>query len=344
MEIRESQIEDILVGAPALTREILQLEEEPRVLVRQMLVPSGRIDMLCLYQARLLLLELKVVPFQRRFVEQLVGYRQDVVAFQESGKLPAGEIVPFLLCIEPTSAQRKLASGYGVACVGYQPEYVLEFFYQHFRPISAFTEVKPADLGIWNIHLIHDLLYALAENRSVVEVHGSLGGSKKTLYNKIKFAFELRLLRWQPKDDRIFLSEQGKEYVALRDVAAGVSLSEGQVRLLRRFVMQNPFESPVVLGIASVVEACFSLAKNTYPIPMQQLLVYFSYHAGKFFDWRTDKAKYNATKMYSNYAIDLGLLGESGDTLYITPEGFRFTIQMQLHKSLRMVDSLNLTV
>ena len=56
-----------------------------------------------------------------------------------------------------------------------------------------------------------------------------------------------------------------------------------------------------------------------------------------------DKAKYNATKMYSNYAIDLGLLGESGDTLYITPEGFRFTIQMQLHKSLRMVDSLNLT-
>ena len=291
MEIRESQIEDILVGAPALTREILQLEEEPRILVRQMLVPSGRIDLLCLYQARLLLLELKVVPFQRRFVEQVVGYREDVVAFQESGKLPSGEIVPFLLCIQPTSAQRSLASEYGVECIGYKPEYVLEFFYRNFRPISAFTEVKPADLGIWNIHLIHDLLYTLVESTSIAEVHELLGGSKKTLYNKIKFAFELRLIIRQPKDNRIFLSEQGKEYVALRDMAGAVSLSEGQVRLLRRFVMQNPFESPVVLGIASVVEACFSLAKNTYPIPMQQLLIYFSYHAGKFFDWRTGQGE-----------------------------------------------------
>jgi len=119
-------------------------------------------------------------------------------------------------------------------------------------------------------------------------------------------------------------------------------LSESQVELLRRFVIQNPYESSIVLGIASVVEAVFALAKNTYPIPMPHLMQYFSYHAGKHFDWQTEKAKYNATRMYSNYAVDLGLLAKSGDTIYLTPEGFRFTIQMQLHKSLKMMESLKL--
>jgi len=105
--------------------------------------------------------------------------------------------------------------------------------------------------------------------------------------------------------------------------------------------MQNPFESSVILGIASVVEAVFALAKNTYPVPMPQLIEYFSYHAGKHFDWQTRKARYNATRMYSNYAADLGLLAKSGESVYITPEGFRFTVQMQLHKSLKMMDSMS---
>jgi hypothetical protein len=42
--------------------------------------------------------------------------------------------------------------------------------------------------------------------------------------------------------------------------------------------------------------------------------------------------------MYSNYAIELGLLGRSGDTFYLTPDGIRFILLLQLHKSLKMID------
>jgi len=59
MEIRESQIEDVLVGAPALSRQILGLADEPRILARQMILPAGRIDILYTYQTSLLLVELK---------------------------------------------------------------------------------------------------------------------------------------------------------------------------------------------------------------------------------------------------------------------------------------------
>ena len=80
----------------------------------------------------------------------------------------------------------------------------------------------------------------------------------------------------------------------------------------------------------------FALAKNTYPVPVDNLIDYFTFHSGKKFDWQTKKARFLGAKMSSNYATDLGLLGKSGDSIYLTPEGFRFTIQMQLHKSLRM--------
>ncbi len=77
--------------------------------------------------------------------------------------------------------------------------------------------------------------------------------------------------------------------------------------ILIRLFVANPYESPIILGIASMVESVFSLAKNTYPVPVEQLIQYFTYHSGKHFDWQTKKARFNGAKMYSNYATDLGL-------------------------------------
>jgi hypothetical protein len=342
MEVREAQIEDILVSAPVLTKNILQLNEEPLLLGRQIIVPSGRLDLLYAYQTKLLLLELKVTAFQQKFVRQVLDYRMDLVNYQQNGRLLSGEIQPYLLCTSATDAQRKIAAENGVICADYNPEQVLQFFYENLRPVASFTKVKPIDIGIWNLHLIHEFIYFLEATSSVNELRQLVGNSPRTLYNKIKFASELHLIHWSPHVDNIILSELGKEYVDRKDPILPERLSEAQSELLRNFVMQNPYESSIVLGIASVVESVFSLSKNTYPVPMFQLLQYFTYHAGKHYDWQTEKAKYNATRMYSNYAVDLGLLAKSGDSIYLTPEGFRFTIQMQMHKSLKMMDSIKL--
>ena len=52
MDIRETQIEDILVSAPVLTKKILNLDDEPRLIGRQILIPSGRLDLLYTYQTK----------------------------------------------------------------------------------------------------------------------------------------------------------------------------------------------------------------------------------------------------------------------------------------------------
>jgi hypothetical protein len=343
MDIREAQVEDILVNAPVLTRDILQLAETPLLVSRQMIIPSGRLDLLYVYQTNLLLVELKVTPFHRDYVKQVLGYKDDLLEYQRNGRLVQGEILPYLLCPSATASQREYSANKGVVFTDYSPEQVLQYFYQNLRPIAFFSEVKPIDIGIWNLHLIHEFIYLLEQTSSIAELRQLVSGSPKTLYNKIRFANELRLVSWTPNLDNISLTKLGREYIARKDSTLAVRLSEGQSDLLKDFVMRNPFESAIVLGIASVVESVFSLSKNTYPVLMSQLLQYFTLHAGKFFDWQTDKAKYNATRMYSNYAVDLGLLAKSGDTIYLTPEGFRFTIQMQMHKSLKLMDSLRLS-
>jgi DNA-binding MarR family transcriptional regulator len=343
MEIRESQIEDILVSAPVLTKNILRLEDEPRFLCRQMIMPSGRLDLLYTYHTELLLLELKVVPFKRQFVEQLSSYRNDLLKMQEDGDLIQGRIRTYLLVTKNGQTRHEPRETDDVKCVVYDPAEVLNYFYKNMKPIALFTETKPIDIGIWNIHLIHNLLYSLEGGiTSVKELRKDLGGSPRTLYNKIKFAYELRLIDWSPNEDAVLLTNLGREYCKCKDSVLPVRLSESQAALIRSFVMSNPYQSSVILGIASAVEAVFALSKNTYPVPMTHMMAYFTFHAGKYFDWQTDKAKYNATRMYTNYATDLGLLGKTNDNIYLTPEGIRFTVQMQLHKGLKLVESMKI--
>jgi hypothetical protein len=340
MEIRETQIEDVLVSAPVLAQRVLSFEYEPRLIGHQMVLPSGRLDILYTYKSNFLLVELKAVGFQRKFVKQVLDYKNDLIQFQNDGRLLRGDIQPYLLCPSIKREEKKFGLSEGVTCLDYSPEEILRYFYQNVRPIASFVEIKPIDIGIWNLHLINEFIYQLGQTNSVKELQSMIGGSKKTLYNKIRFANELRLIDWEPNGDSIVLSPLGRRYVKARDESYGEKLSEEQVELLKRHVMQNPYESSVILGIASVVEATFALLKNTYPVPMSQLCEYFTFHSGKFFDWQTAKAKYSATRMYSNYAVDLGLLAKTEQSVYLTPDGFKFTIQMQLHKSLKMMDTL----
>jgi hypothetical protein len=100
---------------------------------------------------------------------------------------------------------KKAAAANGVTCTDYKPEEVLQFFIK-LQTYCFFTEVKPIDIGIWNLHLVHDFIYLLPDVTSVSELQQIVGGSSKTLYNKIKFASELRLIKWKPNGETIFLS------------------------------------------------------------------------------------------------------------------------------------------
>jgi hypothetical protein len=325
MEIRESQIEDILVALPELTKNILKLDEEPKLIGRQIILPSGRLDMLYAYRTTLLLIELKIVDFQSKFVQQLLNYQKDLIDFQHEGTLINGEIIPYLILPKINNTNLQIVESNGIKCYEYNPEDILKCFYsEKLRPITSFVGLKPIDIGIWNIHLVNKFIFELKNTDSIKKLQYRYDGSSRTLYNKIKFANELGLLIWSPNKDYIRLSELGEKYV---DAASNVflnQLSDKQISLLRNHVMENPYSSSVVLGIASLVESVFVLSKNTYPVLLSQLNNYFTYYSGKIYEWQTSKAQFNGTRMYSNYAIDLGLIAKNDEHVYLTPDGFKF--------------------
>lgn len=343
MEIREKQIEDIFVSSPSLLQQTFGMKEEPRLIGRQIPVPSGRLDMLYIYQKDLFLIELKVASFQRRFIKQVLDYQRDLKLLQRQGKLIQGAIIPCLLIPKTTKNSKEEIESNHILLQEYNPEDVLDFFYsERLRPITSFSELKPIDVGIWNIHLIHKFIYHLLETNSIKELQNIVGGSPKTLYNKIRFANELGLVNWSKNGDYIALTRIGENYVAAQDRYLADVLSEEQVKILKDYVMQNPYASCVTLGIASMVECVFSLSKTTYPVQIKQLEQYFAVYSGKSSEWETDHAQNYGTKMYSNYAIDLGLLAKNDTSVYLTPEGIKFVVQIQLHKSLKLMNYFNL--
>lgn len=345
MDIRENQIEDILVTCPILTKNILELDDEPRLVGRQIIIPSGRLDMLYSYKTEFLLLELKVVSFQKKFIQQVLDYKKDLIQLQTLGKLLKGDVKPYLLLPNVTPSHVKLSENEGVICLSYSPEDVLKYFYsEKLKPITSFSEIKPIDIGIWNIHLIHKFIYELITTDSIKVLQNKVDGANKSLYNKIKFSNELGLLIWNPNSDYISLSELGKKYVNARDNNYSDRLSEKQVEIMKNYIMQNPYASSVVLGISAMVESIFALSKNVYPVLISQLQEFFTYYSGKIYDWQTEKAKSHGVKMYSNYAINLGLIAKTEKSVYLTPEGFKFVIQLQLHKSLRLMDNIKITL
>lgn len=343
MEIREKQIEDILVSSPSLVQRTFGMEEEPRLIGRQIIVPSGRLDMLFTYQQYLFLIELKVATFQKRFITQVLDYKKDLQKMQQQGKLISGDIVPCLLMPKATKNGREEIESHNILLQEYNPEDILNYFYsERLRPITSFSELKPIDIGIWNIHLINKFIYNLSGTNSIKELQGIVGGSSKTLYNKIRFANELGLLIWYKNGDYIALTQLGEKYVSAKDDYLEQALSEDQAKQLKDYVMQNPYASCVSLGIASIVECVFTLSKTSYPVPISQLEQYFAIYSGKSLEWQTNTAKMYGAKMYSNYAIDLGLLAKNDTSIYLTPEGIKFVIQMQLHKSLKLMNYFNL--
>ena len=144
LQIRESQVEDVLASFPHIAQRVLDLPETPQLIARQMTIPSGRLDLLYATGGSLMLVELKVEGAKREFIRQTQGYRADLKGLQSQGKLLAAPITPVLLC---TSFPRDIVSASekaGVQPVAYQPEDVLAEFFRSLRPLAELISLRPA--------------------------------------------------------------------------------------------------------------------------------------------------------------------------------------------------------
>ncbi|MDH4223940.1 MAG: hypothetical protein OEV55_10440, partial [candidate division Zixibacteria bacterium] len=157
--------------------------------------------------------------------------------------------------------------------------------------------------------------------------------------NHLKFAMAFNLAT--QRKNRYYLTDLGLKYISLiEESTVRDELSDGQILLLREHIAKDPFSSPIIFGIYTIVESMFLLSRNSYPVELEDLKTFFMKAAGKKYDWKAPKTLSTATYTYLNYAIKLGLLGKIGKQIVITPAGFRFILMLELYKSIEMVESL----
>lgn len=338
MIVQESQVEDILATYPNITQRVLGIDRDLSLLARQKKIVSGRLDLLFASNNKLLLLELKVEDFKPKFVDQVLGYRSDLLSLQESGMLLDGLIETYLLCPNFSLHGLKLCNNHDITTIEYSPTEVLQEFFDNVKAGSPFLTLKPMDSGLWNIHLINRALYALAHINDIEMIAKKINLSIKTVSNHLRFAEQLQLVKRD--SGKAFLTTLGKQYVLNRDQSLSIdTISFQQAEVIQDFILENPFSSPTIFGIYLIVETTFNLTRNVYPVPLDMVLPHFRDASGKRYEWESEKSIYHGTRMYSNYAIELGLLAKAGNKLLVTPKGIQFILLLQLHKGIRMINT-----
>ncbi|MCI0329647.1 MAG: hypothetical protein L0196_01655 [candidate division Zixibacteria bacterium] len=340
LSVRESQVEDVLAIYPDIAREILDFRDELTLLSRQKILPSGnKLDLLFASGRKLVLLELKVENFQTQFLNQTINYREELIGLQKKGKLLDGPIEAYLLCPFFSSGNISTCEKESVIPVRYLPEKVLMHFFARLRELANFITLKPSNHGLWNLKLLNRLLYLLISPRHTAYLVEHTRLSRSTVGSYLRLANELKLVQ-EYKDGTFVLTDLGQSYFRLRDKDADDdNISDEQAKVLQEFIIKDPFASPAIFGIYSIVDVVFTLSKNTYPVSQKLVVNYFRDTVGKNFEW-SHKAASDAARMYSNYAAELGLVGRIGGSFFITPNGTRFIILLQLHKSIKVVDAL----
>lgn len=341
INIREIEIEDVLASYPQITANILEFEGELKLIARQMIVPSGRIDLLFLGGTKLFLVELKVEEFSKDFLGQIVSYREDLLELQQNGKLIDADISSFLLLPSFIQPDELAAKSTNILLRKYSPSEVLETFFRELSSLSSFLTVRPMDYGVWNIHLINRALSLLNKTKNLEELIIKIGISRNSIRNQLRLAEQLGLV-FKLKN-QFYLTEIGQEYI--RDISekqGNYTLNSNQVEIIRDFIINDPFYSPTIFGIFTLVEAVFILARNGYPVDIKDLIEFYKHSVGKKFEWNTERSAFLGTRAFRNFAVELGLLGVVGNKVLLTPAGLRFILLLQLHKSIKIVDALGI--
>jgi hypothetical protein len=336
--LSEKTIEDILSADKTILSEILGYNLAGLSLIaRQKTLNSGELDLLCMYDDALVLVELKVVPFYPQIIGQLNGYYKDLQDLQKQNKLINAPIQKIILATSCSPADIKQCEQESIRVCTYKPEQVLAKYFENFKELSYFLTMQSGDYGVVRLGLLCTTLRLLGEGKTQAQLCLSEGKSIQTIKNRLSVAVLLGLV--SKYRGEYFLTELGESFVSFGELNLTDRLTDEQSNLLSDFVKESPFYSQITYTILSFLETVFILAKSSYPVDKDNAQQFFVKTVGKEQTWRTPKARSTATYIFSNYACDLQFLAMIGNQFYITPKGIQAILLLQLNRSIKLIGS-----
>lgn len=336
--ISEKIIEDILSSDKSILADLLSLNPGDMSLVaRQKILSSGKLDLLYIHKNELLLIELKVVGFYDAIIDQINNYLEDLKELQQQNKLINSKISKIILVTGANSEDMGKCKEESIQLLIYKPEFVLSKYYENFKELSYFLKIKSGDYGVVRLGLLKSPLHLLSQGKNIKDICEAEGKSEKTIRNRLALATLLNLVIKFKQE--YFLTDFGNLFLERDDSGVHDRLNDSQIDLLSNFVKENPFYSSITYTTLSIVESVFVLAKNTYPVPKDDLKDYFVKSVGKEDTWKTIKARETATYIFANYACELHFLAKVNNNFYITPKGIQVILLLQLNRSIKLIES-----
>lgn len=336
-ELTEKVIEDILASDKHILADVLGYNEhEISYHSRQKHLNSGIADLIIAYRTQLILIELKAVEFNDSMIDQISKYFHDLCKLQSENKLTKSPITQILLVTNATEAQINRCLSKNILLKKYDPSYVLNSYYLHFKERTVFLKISSGDYGVVRLGFLNSTLTYLSRGNSLLKIAELEFRSIKTIRNRLSIAIQLDLV-FRHKNS-FFLTEYGEEFV--RYIDGNIDLLNNMQRsLLRKIVFESPFKSQISFTILSIVESVFILSRNNYPVHSNQLKEYFVQSVGKSDTWKNPKSKLTATYIFSNYAVELELLTKIDNSFFLTPKGINAVLLLQLNRSIKLIDT-----
>ncbi len=338
ISLSERTIEDILASDKAILAEVLSVEPgDLSLLARQKVLETGKLDLLYVHRDELLLIELKVVPFYHELIHQIDGYCECLRELQRQHRLVDLQIAKIALVTGADPKDIQQCEHSGIRLVTYEPEFVLSEFYERFRSLSHFLEIRSGDYGVVRLGLLKSTLQLLADGNSISQICSTENRAEKTIRNRLSVAAHLGLVSRLRHE--YYLTDFADEFLQQGNAAIDDEFSSEQIEILSDFVRNNPYFSPITYTILSMLETVFVLAKNEYPVPHDPVRDYFVKSVGKEQTWSTARARQTATYIFSNYACELEYLARAGNYYYLTPKGIQAILLLQLNRSIKLIEA-----
>jgi hypothetical protein len=193
--LSERVIEDILASDKSILSEILGVNaSDLSMIARQKIVNSGKLDLLYLCKDKILLIELKIVCYNKDILGQINDYEQDLFELQNQNKLIKAAIKKIILVIGTRENDYNQCKEYDIELLVYKPDIILSKYYENFKELSSFLKIQSGDFGVVRLGLLKNTLAYLAEGLSLKEICKQENRSEKTIRNKISVAQHLNLV------------------------------------------------------------------------------------------------------------------------------------------------------
>jgi len=341
-KISESQVESALVADLVYLGNLIGSRNDLKLIARQFRLQKGRriVDIIVLDGKEIVLIELKVTKYSEDYLSQIIGYRNELIRLQENKEFVNVPIRAILLVTQINSKAEIEAIDNRVELISYQPLEVLNNYFSKLYSNASFLNVKPNDYGVMTIGKIIPSLRQLFNGfNNKEEVSNKLGLKEGSIHNHFRIAKEFGLVR--EVHNKYTLTDFGFTFIdAGQEDSLSEKLTENQVILLKDFISKDPFYSSTIFGIYAIVECAILLSRNSYPVDLDELQVFFKVFGGKKNEWNSERTIQTATYTFVSFATDLELLGKIGKQIVLTPSGFKFILMLQLHKSIEMIDNL----